>query len=36
MADYDLLLLGISTWDFGEIQEIGMSCGTTSRQHQWR
>ena len=21
MADYDLLLLGISTWDFGEIQE---------------
>ena len=22
MADYDLLLLGISTWDFGEIQEV--------------
>ncbi|MEH0689495.1 flavodoxin FldB [Vibrio cholerae] len=21
MADYDLLILGISTWDFGEIQE---------------
>ena len=21
MADYDLLLIGISTWDFGEIQE---------------
>ncbi|ELP5728218.1 flavodoxin FldB [Vibrio vulnificus] len=21
MADYDLLLLGISTWDFGEVQE---------------
>ncbi|WP_438887809.1 flavodoxin domain-containing protein, partial [Bacillus cereus group sp. BC330] len=21
MADYDLLLLGISTWDLGEIQE---------------
>ena len=21
MADYDLLMLGISTWDFGEIQE---------------
>ncbi|WP_428771448.1 flavodoxin FldB [Vibrio sp.] len=39
MADYDLLILGISTWDFGEIQEdwlaIWDSIGSLSLQGKY-
>lgn len=34
MADYDLLLLGISTWDFGEIQEDWNELWKTSQPRQ--
>jgi flavodoxin II len=32
MADYDLLILGISTWDFGEIQEDWQAIWNTIQQ----
>jgi flavodoxin II len=34
MADYDLLILGISTWDFGEIQEDWSAAWDTIFQPQ--